>query len=97
MENTNVVDKTVDAVRLSVFEPASSVESKLFGASEIKDIVMDRNEFTLTLSGSHRSGVKVGKRIAYRNVALGTAAVFLIAPAVAQWTLYHFQKKKNKR
>lgn len=97
MENTNVVDKTMDAVRLSVFEPASSVESKLFGASEIKDIVMDRNEFSLTLLGSHQSGVKVGKRIAYRNVALGTAAVFLAAPTVALWTFNHFQKKKKNR
>jgi len=97
MENTDdVVSAANDAVRLSANESTLAAFTKLYDTG-IKDLVVERNEFNQMLEAAQNGGIKIGKRVAYRNVALGTAAVFLVAPAVAQWTLYYFQNKRNKR
>lgn len=95
MENTDVVGKVQVATRLSAYESSSTAFAKL-RSPEIKDLVVDRKELNVILEGIQKGGIKIGKRVAYRNVALGSAVV-LAAPTVALWTLYYFQKKNNKR
>lgn len=97
MENTDVVVSAAnDAVRLSANESTFTAFMKMYD-TEIKDLVVERTEFNAMLLGAQNGGIKIGKRIAYRNVALGSAVVILAAPTVVQWVVERFQKKRNKR
>lgn len=95
MENTNVVEKAQDAIRLSAYESSSTAFTKLF-SPEIKELVVDRNELNLILEGAQKGGIKIGKRLAYLNVALGSAVVVLAASTVALWAFNRFQKKNDR-
>lgn len=97
MENTDVVVSAAkDAVRLSANDSTFTAISKMCD-TEIKDFVVERTEFNAILATAQRGGIRIGKRVAYRNVALGSAVVILAAPTVVQWVVERFQKKRNKR
>ena len=95
MENTDdVVSAANDAVRLSANESTLAAFTKLYDTG-IKDLVVERNEFNQMLEAAQNGGIKIGKRVAYRNVALGSAVVLLAAPAVTLWVVERFRPKKK--
>ena len=95
MENTDVVVSAAnDAVRLSANDPMLTAFMKMYD-TEIKDLVVERTEFNAMLEGAQNGGIKIGKRVAYRNVALGSAVVLLAAPTVALWVVERFRPKKK--
>lgn len=96
MENTDVVVSAAkDTVRLSANESTFTAFTKMYD-TEIKDLVLERTEFNAMLVGAQNGGIKIGKRVAYRNVALGSAVVLLAAPTVALWVVERFQKKNDR-
>jgi len=96
MENTDdVVSAANDAVRLSANESTLAAFTKLYDTG-IKDLVVERNEFNQMLEAAQNGGIKIGKRVAYRNVALGSAVVLLAAPTVALWVVERFQRKNDR-
>ena len=95
MENTDVVVSTAkETVRLSAYESTTTGFAKLF-SPEIKDLVVDRKELKLMFEAAHTGGIEIGKRVAYRNVALGSAVVLLAAPTVALLVVERFRPKKK--
>lgn len=95
MENNDVVVSAAkETVRLSAYEPTLSAFSKIFDP-EVKDLVVERKEFNSILEATQKGGIKIGKRVAYRNVALGSAVVLLAAPTVALWVVERFRPKKK--